>query len=227
MNGYIKVWRKIEQTSIFTSSEAVHVFLFLLVRANRKKRTVVIGNQVVELKPGQLATGRKAIADATGINESKVYRVLELLKNEQLIEQQARNKFSIITVRNWSQYQESEQQNEQQVNSKRTATEHRQEDKEKTKSISHPEADDKYSDEFEAFWSKYPKRVKKLAAFKAFQKKRLGNGRFASVMDGLERWLKSRQWAEGYVHDPTTWINAGCYDDDPEQKPFRQGTLVL
>ena len=87
----------------------------------------MVGHQKINLSPGQLVTGRKAIAAATGINESKVYRILDVLKSEQVIEQQTNSKFSVISITNWQEYQESEQQNEQQVNSKRTASEHKQE----------------------------------------------------------------------------------------------------
>lgn len=77
-------------------------------------------------------------------------------------------------------------------------------------------SDDDYSPEFLQFWEAYPKKVKKGAAFRAFKKKKLGNGKMSTVMAGLEKWLASRQWADGYVHDPPKWLNDGCYDDDPE-----------
>lgn len=126
-SGYVKLWRKMEKSAFFTSSEAVHIFVFLLMRATRVEREMYVGHQKIKLAPGQLVTGRKAISAATGINESKVYRVLKLLKSEQQIEQQMNSKFSIISICNWSQYQEDEQQIEQQVNIKRTASEHKQE----------------------------------------------------------------------------------------------------
>jgi hypothetical protein len=71
----------------------------------------------IMLKPGQLITGRHAIAKATGVNNSKVFRILELLKAEQQIEQLAGVKHSLITVLNWRSYQRTEQQGEQQASS--------------------------------------------------------------------------------------------------------------
>jgi len=122
-SGYIKVWRKLTESSIYRKSEAVHLFVHLLLTASRLERRVMSGNQLIAIKPGQLITGRKKLSAETGINESKVYRILELLKSEQVIEQQTNSKYSIITVLNWSSYQDGEQQIEQQMNSKRTADE--------------------------------------------------------------------------------------------------------
>lgn len=122
-NGYIKLWRKMEESPIFTNSEAVHLFIYLLIKASRKERATTNGTTVINLLPGQLITGRKKLSEATGINESKVYRLIELLKSEQQIEQQTNRKYSIITILNWSTYQDSEQQSEQQMNNKRTADE--------------------------------------------------------------------------------------------------------
>lgn len=143
--GYVKVWRRLERSRIFTSSEAVHVFIYLLFRAAREERKITVGMIPVDLKPGQLVTGRKAISEATGINESKVYRVLELLKSEQQIEQQTNSKFSIISICNWGRYQQTEQQTEQQVNSNRTAGEHKQEGKEVKKVEKEPKTTGRFA----------------------------------------------------------------------------------
>lgn len=122
-SGYIKLWRKLEHSPIFTNSEAVHLFIYLLIKASRTARKTTHKTTVINLLPGQLVTGRKKLSEATGINESKVYRILELLKSEQQIEQQTNKHYSIITITNWTSYQENEQQNEQQMNNKRTTDE--------------------------------------------------------------------------------------------------------
>ncbi len=45
------------------------------------------GNIVI-IKAGQLLTGRKQLAQGTGISESTIERILDLLENEHQIEQQ-------------------------------------------------------------------------------------------------------------------------------------------
>jgi hypothetical protein len=59
-----------------------------------------------------------------------VQRILKTFKSEQQIEQQTTSRNRLITIVAWNEYQKSEQQNEQQVNNKRTTSEHKQEYKE-------------------------------------------------------------------------------------------------
>ena len=72
---------------------------------------------------GQLITGRKSIAEKLKISESKIYRIINEYKSEHQIEQQTSNRNSLITILNWDKYQQFEQQNEQQMNNKRTTDE--------------------------------------------------------------------------------------------------------
>ena len=63
------------------------------------------------------------MSERLGISESKIQRVLKCFEIEQQIEQQMCAKNRLITVKNWDRYKCSEQQNEQQMNSDRTASE--------------------------------------------------------------------------------------------------------
>lgn len=121
--GFIKIHRQITESSIYLDSQAVHLFLHLLLRANFKDRKVMFNSSIVNLKKGQFICGRKTLSEETGINESKIYRLLTIFEKESLIEQLPNSRYSIITILNWNKYQESEQQansgrttGEQQVN---------------------------------------------------------------------------------------------------------------
>ena len=129
-SGFVKLYRKIEESSFYKDSEAVHLWVHLLLCASYKQRKIIFNGIEMELKSGQFITGRKALEAATGIEQSKCERLLKLFKTTQQIEQQKTNKFRIITICNWDRYQENEQQNEQQVNNNRTTSEHKQEGKE-------------------------------------------------------------------------------------------------
>ena len=65
------------------------------------------------------------MAEKTGISESGVQRILKVFENEQQIEQQTTSTSRLITVKNWSDYQNTEHRSEQRVNSGRTASEQR------------------------------------------------------------------------------------------------------
>jgi hypothetical protein len=109
----------------FKDSAWVHVWVFLLLNATHKAHRMIFNGVDTELRPGQLITSRKSISDGTGVEQSKVERVLKTLKTEQQIEQVSSPVSRLITILNWELYQGGEQVSEHRVNSERTASEHR------------------------------------------------------------------------------------------------------
>jgi hypothetical protein len=121
--GYVCIWRKLRDHPRYRDSEFFHVWVHLILNATHKKIEAIFCGKKIVLQPGQLITGRHAISRDTGVNDSKVYRILEQLKSEQQIEQQGKNLSSLITITNWRVYQFSEQQIEQPSNNERTTNE--------------------------------------------------------------------------------------------------------
>lgn len=76
----------------------------------------------------------------------------------------------------------------------------------KTKTSSAPQA---LPDGFDAFYVPYPKKVNKLEAIKAFAKLNPDADLLAEIIAGIERCKKSRDWIEGYVPNPATFLNKG------------------
>jgi DNA-binding transcriptional regulator YhcF (GntR family) len=101
----------------------VALWACLLGSASHRPRSGIFEGKRVTLKPGQLITGRHKLAADTGIHPSKVFRLLEKMKSDQLIEQQSGVKSSIITVIPWHLLHPREQQTEQREDSKRAAVE--------------------------------------------------------------------------------------------------------
>ena len=118
-DGYIKLYRTLRSQPWYNDSEAVHLFVHLLIKASHTGRQVLLNGKPFELQPGQLVTGRKALMLETGIHESKVQRLLKTFENCSQIEQQTNSKNRVITMLSWAKFQAGEQQ----TNSQRTATE--------------------------------------------------------------------------------------------------------
>jgi hypothetical protein len=93
------------------------------MKATYRPKEYLINGKIEFLQPGQFIAGRKSLSKETGIQESKIERILYCFTNEHQIEQQTTNKFRIITILNWSKYQAGEQQIEQQMNNQRTTSE--------------------------------------------------------------------------------------------------------
>lgn len=74
--------------------------------------------------------------------------------------------------------------------------------------------------DFEAFWALYPRKVGKKAALKAWNTHKPPISKCLAV---LEVWRKSEAWTKdngAYIPHPSTWINAGRWDDEIEtEKP--------
>lgn len=127
MGGWFKFHREwLEHPIINKDADYLRVWIELHnMAAFDNSRRVDWKGKVITLKPGQLTAGRHQLAELTGVNESKVYRILDRLKSEHLIEQQTNFQTSLISICSWVEEQQSEQPNEQRVNSDRTASEQR------------------------------------------------------------------------------------------------------
>lgn len=69
---------------------------------------------------------------------------------------------------------------------------------------------------FNEFWAAYPKRKAKDAARKAFDRAldRIPGDALATILAGIERAMPG--WDDPkFIPHPASWLNAGCWDDDP------------
>ena len=124
ITGWISIYRSLILKGWYKKSDYLHLWIHILIKATHKGIEFMFNGKNLKLNPGQFVTGRKVLSMETGINENKIERILTFFeKNEQQIEQQKTNRNRLITILNWNQYQQSEQQIEQPVNNKRTTSE--------------------------------------------------------------------------------------------------------
>jgi len=121
LSGWIKIHRKIRESSIGRNLELRGLFEELLTRANFKEAFTIDGTKILE---GQLMTSQLSLSEFFNVERQKMRRLLLKLENEQLIKQQTSSKNTIITILNWHKYQGDEHQSEHQTNIKRTSNEH-------------------------------------------------------------------------------------------------------
>ncbi|WP_179088649.1 hypothetical protein [Paenibacillus amylolyticus] len=124
MDGWIKLHRKtLDNPVVCKDADHLAVWMYLLMNATHKEHPAVFAGEKIILQPGQLITGRQKIAEKFSVNESKVQRILKKFEIEHQIEQRTSNNKRLISILSWADYQSSEQQNEQQMNNKRTTDE--------------------------------------------------------------------------------------------------------
>ena len=126
--GFVKLWRRSFDSAAFADPILWKLWCLCLMKANYKKNYVEIEGiaNPVEVLPGQFITGRFALHREFYPKPKKkqkspitLWRKLETLQNMQNLNIRSHAKYSIITIINWEQYQQSEQP----VNNRRTTGE--------------------------------------------------------------------------------------------------------
>ena len=108
--GFIIIHRRLLKKGYFTDSHFVHLWVYLLLRANHKDKEFLWNEKIITVKRGQFVTGLKVMAEDTGINREKIRRILKVFQNERQIDIQTTNKYRVITVLNYHKYQTNDTQ---------------------------------------------------------------------------------------------------------------------
>lgn len=111
MAGWVKLHRSLLDWEWYDDANTCRLFIHLLLRANHKPKNW----RGISIDTGQLLTGRKALAEQTGLSEQQVRTSLDKLKstNEITIKSTSRN--SLITLVCWESYQQNNQEDNQQI----------------------------------------------------------------------------------------------------------------
>lgn len=150
MSSWIKVSRKLLSSSIASRPDYLAVWIHLLLSASYKEGEILVGRQIVRLKPGELVFGRQKFAEKTGVSEGTIRSALAALESLQQITIKTSNKFSIISITNWSRYQSYEPADDQQLTSKEPADDHNKEGKEIKEYLLSSEPDDTKAIDYQA-----------------------------------------------------------------------------
>lgn len=72
---------------------------------------------------------------------------------------------------------------------------------------------------FNLFWQAYPKKSKKSGALKIWLRLKIDKALQDKILRSVEAYKKSDKVIKGFVMEPTTWLNNGCWDDEPSTVP--------
>jgi len=204
MAGYVKLYRKLEEKGYYKNSKYVHLWIHLLMKANHKGNEFMFNKKLTKINPGQFITGRKKLSEETNINSNTIENILTLFENEQQIEQQKTNKYRIITIKEWKQYQStttSQQQNNNRVTTKQQQNNTNKNEENEEKNIS-----------FETFWNLYDKkRGDKSKIEKKWNKLTLEIQQ--KIIDYIPGYIKS-QPDKKFRKDPQTFFNNESWNDE-------------
>lgn len=103
------------------------LWMYCLMKATHKEHEQLVGNQIIVLEPGQFITGRTSLSEDLNkgmkpqMKQSEIswWRHLNNLETWGMLNIKKTNKYSVVSIVKWCEYQESEQQ----LNNNRTTNE--------------------------------------------------------------------------------------------------------
>jgi len=249
--GYVKLWRKTIDSGLLQNAAALQVFTYCLLKASHKHSKMLVGTTPVTVEPGQVVTGRLAIAKECKLSERNVRTALKLLENLEIVTIKPTNKFSIVSFVNWDTYQQDGPAerpaecpaSDQQVTSTRPASDHKQEFKnlinintpltpqggesESTGTKKRSNRNAEYSQDFLDFWAIYPRKDNKRGAWKAYHKAQ-NEGRLPDdLLERLRNKCLCDQWSKDggqYIPYAERWLNKDGWEDaDCEIESYAAG----
>lgn len=223
--GYVKLARRIKSSWMIGSDhDALAVFIYLLTNVTHKPHKVIVDGQVIELRPGQVLGGRRRLAEACGLTEKQIRRILKLFENAEITAKQPANgrakAVHVITFINWEFYQSDGSYGAKEKAKERTIEgpskgQGRATDKNGNKGKKvNPCAN---ADAFARFWEVYPKKRSKGDAEKAFAKINPDDAQLALMLQAIDQAKRSDDWQKDggqFIPYPATWLNAKGWEDE-------------
>lgn len=112
--GWIKVYRKITDSLVWSDPNLLKMWILCLTKASHDESTFNFNGKKILLHSGEFVTGRTAIGAEYNygaqkrhqISADSSWRLLKKLENMQMLHIKTTTKYSVVTVINWSEYQE-------------------------------------------------------------------------------------------------------------------------
>ena len=114
--GYVKIFRSIEDNVLWQDPEPFSkrsAWIDLILMANHKDSSFLMGVTKVNIKRGQKWTSLGKLAERWHWSRERVSRYLDLLESEGMIWQERSNRGLLITLVNYSVYQDFTATNQQ------------------------------------------------------------------------------------------------------------------
>lgn len=116
--GYIKLYRKVTSSFVWTNSNMLKLWILCLTKASHKGSRFIFNGQEIVVSSGQFVTGRAVIEKEfnEGVTRDQqivgrtLWRWLKKFESEQMLSIKSTTKYSVITINKWDEYQSSDHQ---------------------------------------------------------------------------------------------------------------------
>jgi len=210
--GFIKLHRQMLSWGWYTDPITKALFIHLLLIASWKDSEW----KGMIVKRGQCITGRKQLANVLGCSERQIRTAIAHLISTSEVTIKTTNKFSVITIEKYDDYQglliESDQQNDQ------------QNDQQSTTSKEYKVVNNIIGDFFESIWKLYPIKKGK-DRIKPSHKKQLYSIGYDKMAPCIERYV--RQTDPTYLMHGGRFFSSGYLDYMIDEKPKQKFEKVI
>lgn len=114
--GFITLHRKLLEWEWWDDHNTTRLFIYLLLKANHKDNQW----QGIVIHRGELVTSHPKLSKNTGLSVQNIRTSLNRLKSTRELTVKKTNKYSIISITNYDQYQAGQQSTQQSANSQLT-----------------------------------------------------------------------------------------------------------
>ena len=104
-DGWIKLHRKSLESRVFSDAALWRLWTWCLLKANHRPG-FFCGEEIL---PGSFATGTRVAGDALGLSPSTVHRGLKRLAEWSMVELKVKRGYTVVTICNYSTYQDANQ----------------------------------------------------------------------------------------------------------------------
>lgn len=112
--GFIKVYRSLKDHWLWehgTKKTRLEAWIWLLLNANAYTKKSTKGNQLIEVKEGQILVSKQKLSLEWRWHRTTVDNFLLILKNDGMITYEVFNKYTLISIKNINIYQKEQENN--------------------------------------------------------------------------------------------------------------------
>lgn len=108
MAGFQKVYRDIQKHWLWEDKpfSRGQAFIDLILSANHQNRKILIDSKLIEVERGSQITSLRKLGEAWGWSSKKVKKFLEQLQKDEMITYKSDSKKTVVTIENYSHYQD-------------------------------------------------------------------------------------------------------------------------
>lgn len=108
MAGWIKIYRDLSDHWLAKHPEKLGWWVLLLLEVEHEDRKMLVGNQLIEVKRGQVVASLSFLAELWQTSKKTADRFLSLLIEDQMLTRSVTRQVSVLTICNYESYQDKQ-----------------------------------------------------------------------------------------------------------------------